>query len=223
MRRTLLACLVCSLLIGCGDDGSAASGVSQKPAPKRGTGTAEAGDPEGHGGSTDRDRWPSAALRRLEPGHEPTPYSALQIAMASGPETKRVMAFQQAGRDPIYKCWTYTDPTPSGATWHDAVCDSEGKEIGAKTSKPITWVGQQRHASWPAEMVTTSEAQQTTPAGTFDCMHYVVKRTARQGAAEDRYWYAWALPGPPVRLERYVNGTLEFSMTLVKVEGVGAK
>ena len=221
MRRFLLASLVCALFMGCGDDGSGGGGV---PGGSARTGGANApggaGDGQEYSG-TDRDRWPSAELRRLQPGHEPTPFSAKQIARACGPKSMRVLRMEMVGGDPSWHCWSFTDQTSEGATFHDAACDAAGKEVGEISSKAVTWKGLQGHASWPANTVTTSEAQVTVPAGTFDCMHYVVKRTARQGEAEDRYWFAWELPGPPVRLERFVGGELKFTMTLVKVAGVG--
>lgn len=210
--------MVCGLLVGCGDDDGEGAKVSEQP-----KGDAKDASPtaEQHDGSTDRNRWPGLELRRLDPAHEPTPFSAKQIALACGPKSKRVFRHDIKGRDATYNCWTFTDNTAEGATFHATECDETGKETGERRSQQATWKELQSHASFPAEQVTTSEAKLKTPAGTFDCMHYVVKRGARKGEAEDRYWFAWDLPGPPIRLERYVNGTLMVTMTLIAVSGVG--
>lgn len=166
--------------------------------------------------------WPPAATRRMREDHEPTPFSADQIAAACGPESKRVLRFEQPGRDTYYRLWTFSDHTAAGVTWHDAECDENGVENGTKQSNEVTWKELQSHASWPAENVTTSTGTLKTPAGTYECMHYVVKREGRAGAGEDKVWFAWDLPGPPVRIERYVRGTPMVTVTLVKVEGVKA-
>lgn len=208
--------MVCGLLVGCGDDGDDGADVSKE-------GDAAKGAPAVDDGSTDRGRWPAADLRRLDPSHEPTPFSAKQIEMACGPKSRRVFRFEAKGQEDSYRCWTFADQTPTGATFHNTDCDATGKETGERRSNAVTWKQLQAHASWPAENVTTSETQLKTPAGTFDCMHYVVKAQQRLGLAEDRYWFAWDLPGPPVRVEKYLDGTLRVTMTLIAVEGVGAK
>lgn len=203
-----LSLALCVALTACGDEKgggtSAGGGAAQAPAEYDGT---------------DRDRWPAADVRRLKPGFEPTPYSAAQLRRALGGDTRRVMRFEPTGQDAWHRCWTWTEPDAEGATHRDAACDATGKEDGDLKSRRVLWRDLQAHASWPADTVVTSEQTLKTPAGTFDCMHYVVTREGTKVPAEDRYWFAWDLPGPPVKLERYVDGTLRFTMTLVKAGG----
>lgn len=199
-------------LAACGDEADGDGGTAAKGR------TAQA--PGAYDG-TDRDRWPPAEIRRLKPGFEPTPYSAAQLRRALGGETTRVMRFESQGKDAWHRCWTWTEPDADGATHRDAACDATGKENGDLKNRRVLWRDLQAHASWPADIVVTSEQTLKTPAGTFDCMHYVVTREDTKLPAEDRYWFAWDLPGPPVKLERYVKGTLAFTMTLVKAGGSG--
>lgn len=214
MRRFLPLLAASLLLVACGDD--APSGGSAKDGNAAGRTKAAADD----SGLATPEGWPPVSERQLDPSHEPTPFSAAQIAAACGPDTKRVLRFEVKGQDTHYKLWTFSDQTADGAVWHDSECDEHGVENGERKSNAVTWRALQSHASWPAADVTAGEARLKTPAGDFQCMTFSVRRTGGQGTGEDRFWFAWDLPGPPLRLERYVKGNLMVTITLVKVEGV---
>ena len=217
MRRILLVLTASVLLTACGDD-----------TPSGGDADLDGGDGTSEESTTSPaadafktpDDWPPASERRLREDHEPTPFSAGQIARACGPESKRVMRFEPQGRDTYFRVWTFSDQTDEGATWHDAESDEAGVENGTKKSNQVTWKELQSHASWPTQNVTGSNAKLKTPAGTYDCMHYVVTQDGAAGPAEYHYWFAYDLPGPPIRLEQYVRGTLKVTITTIKAEGI---
>ncbi|MDA1194950.1 MAG: hypothetical protein O2894_07165 [Planctomycetota bacterium] len=207
-------------LVGCGDDESTLPPDVESGATAGGSGGAAKKNaatlraPEG---------WPSADARRLAPDREPSPFGPQQIAAGCGPDSRRIYRFQEPRGEPTYQAWTFTGHTAEGCTWHSTECDAQGQATGETKSQPVTWVELQSHASWPAQDVTASEAKMTTPAGPYSCMHYVVKRAGTAGHGEDRFWFAYDLPGPPLMLERYVSGTLTFTLTLMDVRGVPAR
>jgi hypothetical protein len=221
MRRILLALsastllAAASFLTGCGDDDAST--------PSDANVGSKAGDTAPvSGGLKSPSGWPSAAERRLAPDREPSPFSAQQIARACGPQSKRVFRFVMGGAEPSYKLWTFIEQTEAGCTFLQTDCDEHGLETGEPSPTNVTWQQLQSHASWPATDVTASEAKMKVPAGTYECMHYVIKRKNAQGVGEDKFWFAWDLPGPPVRMERSAGGQVKVTMTLMKVEGVAA-
>ncbi len=228
MPKTLATLALCLLLSACGDDEKAtgaggAKGVTGggSAAPAKGATYAaavEAGPPVPSG-------WPEAAERMLasEAGNAPTPFTAAQIRAGCGPQSRRIMRMTQPGQQPTHSLWTFTDQTDTGVTAHQAVCDEKGTETGDKNSTAATWADLQRHASFLAKNVKASTETLEAPLGTFECMQYVHTRPeTRTGPAEDRYWFAYDLPGPPLRMERYAGGKLVFVMEMISAEGVRA-
>lgn len=202
---------------GCGDDSS--GGSDSADSKKADTGSTDAG-PAPSKGVPSPDGWPSADERRMAPDQEPSPFSAKQIAAGCGPDSKRVFRFEIPGQETKFKLWTFHDQTAEGCTFRQSDSDAKGVATGEPSESKATWKKLQSHASWAAAETTATEARMKVPAGSYECMHYVVKRTGAQGSGEDKSWFAWDLPGPPVRMERYVNGRLVFTMTLMKVQGV---
>ncbi len=217
---TLLASA--SLLAGCGDDESGAKGATDGGTTADGTGTPSA---KGSLPSTIKapNGWPSAEERRFAPDREPSPFSAQQIAAGCGPESKRIYRFVMSKQEVSYKRWTFRDQTAEGCTFVQADCDKDGVVTDEPKASKTTWKQLQSHAAWPAAQTSASEARLEVPAGAYECMHYEVSRKGPQGIGEDKYWFAWDLPGPPIRMERRVGGELMVTMTLMQVEGVAAK
>ena len=210
MRTWMAACCALVLLAGCGPEGPA----------KEGTGSTSTSTATELRGPAD---WPSAEERRLDPNHVPTPYSVDQLRLACGPESKRVYRTETKEGVVEHVLYTYRDLTSKGCVAEQTPCNAEGQTTGEPRAALATWLDLQRYMSFPAEITTLSEEDIKVPAGSYGCMHYVVSRRSQRGTGLDKYWFAWDLPGPPVRLERYVTDKLEFTLTLVKVEGVRTK
>jgi hypothetical protein len=208
MRTWIVALAAAGLLLGCGD-----KGAPKGAAPDAGDGPTAVHLPTG---------WPSAEERRMTPNDMPTPFSADQIRKGCPPESRRVYRMEPKGRPLDYILYTFKEPTSEGCLAEQTPCDAQGKVKGEMRKHFVRWDDLQRLTSFPADATTADEADLKTPAGTFRCMHYVVVRKGKKGAGVDKYWFAWNLPGPWVRLEQYVNGERKFTMTLVKVEGVPA-
>lgn len=136
-----------------------------------------------------------------EAGMYPTPFTADQIRDAT-----------KAGRTYKYKIETAGQPTGERVMTFVKV-DATGADLVTDGGAPthVTWEELRQHAEFPKPVVTTREEKTTTPAGTFDCVVYIV-----QSPGENRtFYFAKSLPGAPVLFFTEKDGKRVMTSTLI--------
>jgi hypothetical protein len=133
----------------------------------------------------------------------PAPYSAAQIRDATRP-----------GRSYTWRVEIPALPASENVTTFTRV-DAEGAEI-TSNGKPrrVTWEELRKHAEFPRTWVTTHDETVTVPAGTFDCIAYVVTDPA--AGEVSTFYFAKSLPGAPVLFFSDKAGTRLRTSTLVR-------
>ena len=149
---------------------------------------------------------------RLRPDHHPTPFSAAQIrdAFVVGREVRSLTV--RADEEPyvhvrrnisadaatgVYEVWTETP---------------EGERISEPEQGGSTFLELQGHASMPVAATTIEPVVIDIPMGRYDGLLY----TRTDGDTVDTFWFATALPGAPVRMEKRVDGELLYSSTAIQ-------
>ena len=141
---------------------------------------------------------------RLQPNHLPTPFSAAQIR-AGCPAGRTIRIREESpGATPSFRRIRFTQVDDETAVQEFQATDEAGRPIGEATSRRSTWLDLQRHASQPADITTVDEVVLALAFGEFDCWRYVV----RAPSAELRFWFAQQLPGMPVQVEEWIDGSL---------------
>lgn len=141
---------------------------------------------------------------RLQPDHLPTPFSAAQIR--DGCPAGRTIRMQEEtpGQASTFRRIRFTHVDEETAVQEFQATDEDGRPIGEPTLRDSTWLDLQRHASQPADATTVEEVPMTLPFGDFDCWLY----TVRAPGGELRFWFAKELPGMPVQVEEWIDGSL---------------
>jgi hypothetical protein len=144
------------------------------------------------------------ASHRLQPDHLPTPFSAAQIREGC-PAGRSIRIREeipgQASTFRRIRFWTVDEET---AVQEFQATDQDGRPMGEATLRDSTWLDLQRHASQPAEATTLEEVTLALPFGDVDCWLY----TVRAPAGEMLFWFAKDLPGMPVQVEEWIDGSL---------------
>jgi len=133
----------------------------------------------------------------------PTPYTAEQIRAATKPGRMYRYRVEFTGSPPFERKMTFVSVDAGGATI-------------AETGQPqqrFTWEELRKHAEFPAATVQTHDERVTVPAGTFECVAYVLHR---EGEEETTFYFAKTMPGAPVKYVVNVSGHLELTTTLVE-------
>jgi hypothetical protein len=141
---------------------------------------------------------------RLRPDHLPTPFSAEQIRDGCPVGRTIRLREERAGEEPKFRRIIFTEVDGATSVQELQATDADGTPLGEASLGHSTWLDLQRHASQPADATTVEEVRLALPFGEFDCWLYTV------GApdAELRFWFAKELPGMPVRIEQWVDGSL---------------
>jgi len=183
----------------------------------------------GAGAPRTRANWPSAEARRLEATHAPTPYTAAQIRQGCA-DGRRATFRITTGAVPLVQIWSFDRGDAEGCTVSTTTVDKDGSARGEPQIRRYTWKSLQAHASWPKAETAVTDDTITVEAGTFDCMLYTVTKSRpppSKGAEKDvqadrttvsKYWFAWDLPGPPVRVEQRIGGKVSMVMEIIANE-----
>lgn len=137
-----------------------------------------------------------------EAGMFPTPFTAEQIRDAT-----------KAGRTYEYKVETEGNP-PGKRVMTFVRVDAEGADLVTDGGAPtrVTWEDLRKHAEFPQPVVSTRTESKTVPAGTFDCVVYVVQGTPGEVRT---FYFAKTLPGAPVLFFTEKDGKRVMTSTLV--------
>jgi hypothetical protein len=141
---------------------------------------------------------------RLQPDHLPTPFSAEQIREGCPAGRTILMREETPGEATSFRRIRFTQVDEEMAAQVFQATDADGRPIGEPSVRRSTWLELQRHASQPGETATVEEVLLTLPLGVFDCWLY----TVRAPGGELRFWFAKELPGMPVQVEEWTDGSL---------------
>lgn len=164
--------------------------------------------------------WPSAEERTVEEGHAPTPYTAEQIRAAcpTGLRIVYLMDILKEGRNK--HIFAFDECDEKGTRFTLVQTTEEGQVSDMGRSERRSWADLQRHASTPKAQTTVATETITVPGGTFPCMRYTVKRLdPERGEIADTLWFAYELPGPPIRWTKSIAGEQILEMTLLERKG----
>ncbi len=151
---------------------------------------------------------------RLRPDHLPTPFSAAQIR-AGNPAGRTIRVREEApDQPPSFRRIVFMEGDAETSVQELQVTDADGAPIGEASLGRSTWLDLQRHASQPADATTVQELRLKLPFGEYDCWLY----TVRGPDAELRFWFAKELPGMPVQIEKWVDGSLAGRSTVIASE-----
>lgn len=184
MHGSSITCWLLSFALACG------ASATPEPAPPEAATLAAAAPDAPTPAATDADSYP-------------TPYDADQIRDATRPGRAYTWRVEEVGKAPVEHTIAFTHVDADGA---EIVRDG----IAAR----VTWEELRRHGAFPRALVTTHEETVTVPAGTYDCVVYVVA----DGAAGETstFYFAKALPGAPVLFFTDAAGVRQSTSTLVR-------
>lgn len=136
-------------------------------------------------------------------GMFPTPYTAEQIRDATKPGRTYKFDVETAGSPKGQRVMTFTK------------VDAEGAELVTDGAAPkrVTWEELRRHAEFPAPVVSRRSEKVTVPAGTFDCIVYVVQGSPGE---VQTFYFAKELPGAPVLFFTEKDSKRVMTSTLVE-------
>jgi len=153
---------------------------------------------------------------RMKPDHAPTPFSAAEIRQGCPDGRTTRYKIEARNRPVMYQESTFFNSTVEGTSFRAWQENEQGQPVGDPMENSATWTELQGHASFPAARTRISTESHTTPAGTYDCWLYVVTHEKDGQREVNRFWFARALPGPPLCFEKTVNGQLVHRMTMVR-------
>jgi hypothetical protein len=146
---------------------------------------------------------PEAGVSTASSDTYPTPYSAEEIRDATRPGRAYTWRVEVSGKAAVERTVAFTR------------VDAEGAEItGDGVAQRVTWEELRKHAEFPRALVTTREETVTVPAGTYDCVVYVIADPA--AGETSTFYFAKAMPGAPVLFFSDKGGARQRTNTLVR-------
>jgi hypothetical protein len=148
---------------------------------------------------------------RLWPDHHPTPFSAAEIRAGFVPGRVTRSRVIEGRAAPVVRVRRNLVADADGGVYEFWTETDDGRRIGEPEQARSTWLELQGHASMPIQSTTIEPLVIDVPLGRFDGLLY----TRVDGDTVDRFWFAMALPGAPVRMEERVAGELVYSSTAI--------
>jgi hypothetical protein len=149
---------------------------------------------------------------RLRHDHLPTPFTAAEIRDATRPGHRLRLRLEASGEEPVLRVTRFVETDDGGAVQESQRFNAAGEPVDEPIRRRSSWLDFQSHASFPAATTTSAEETIELEFGRFDALRYTVV----DGNREERYWFARALPGMPVRTEDWEGGELRFAMTMLE-------
>lgn len=112
------------------------------------------------------------------------------------------LRIEAAGQPTVIDHWEFTAVDEAGATIRSVTRDEAGAVIAEDVGRS-TWAELHAHGAFPAAATTIEDGVTiTVPAGEFTTRLY----TVTDGDRTRRFWFAVALPGPPVQFTTEEGG-----------------
>ena len=150
---------------------------------------------------------------RLRPDHHPTPFSADQIRDGFVPGRIVRSEVVVAGEAPKFHVRRHVRAEPDAGVYAFWTEGPDGEQLEVPEEGASNWLELQGHASMPIDATTVEPVTIDVPMGRYDGLLY----TRVDGDTVDRFWFALALPGAPVRMEERVGGDLVYSSTAIEM------
>lgn len=132
----------------------------------------------------------------------PTPFTPNQIRIGMPRGTHIRFEIGSLDQAPVVSDWRVLDATETDMELEESMVGPDGAPIGEAHRQRYTWVELCQHAAFPADKAVRMEAQVQTPHGTLPAWLYEVKSVDADGTPYiERYYFARAMPGPPVLVE----------------------
>ena len=148
-----------------------------------------------------------------EPELAPRPLSLGQLRAGLPTGTTIRLSLQPAGAPPTQELWEFVASDDAGTTIRSTSFDEAGEVVAGPEEARSSWEELWDHAAFPAAATTIEDEALELPLGSFDTHRYTVTRAGDEGATVvDRFWFAEALPGPPLRYVSEVDGEEVFRM-----------
>lgn len=154
--------------------------------------------------------WMPPETNRMTPGFAPTPFSSEQIRKALPKGSWVKLRNETQDGPPTAITFRFLGGTKQNARIETTITDEKGSQLAPPDKSAPSWKELQSHASFPEASVRIGQGRIRTFMGDLDCLFYEV----RGGGTVTRYWFAKALPGPPVLLEEIRDGKLLRRMTM---------
>jgi hypothetical protein len=145
----------------------------------------------------------------------PTPYTAQQLHDASRVGRTYDFLFEEPGKAAVHHVIQFLDVNDQSTTLRTSYLGEQGQEVKPALDQRATWDELLHHAMFPRSLVLIQAEQVTVPAGTFDCLVYVVHKA---DGTVNRFDFAKNLPGPPVLFSTEKNGVQQMVSKLVRYE-----
>ena len=152
---------------------------------------------------------------RLQPDHAPTPFSAAQIRQACPDGSWIKFKLESPGAPAGFLVFRFLNGGAEETTVASSLFDADDNPMGEPSARRQKWTDLQSHASFPEARVRIDPASFDTFRGRLDGWLYTVNEMKEGKAVLTRYAFARSLPGPPVLLEEFTDGTLTRRMTMV--------
>lgn len=167
-----------------------------------------------HVPSHDRGTPPDA--NRMQADHAPTPFRADEIRRGC-PEGRSIeFVLETADGTKTYQVMRFVSCSATEAEVESVTLDAAKKPVRPARRNRSAWTELQKHASFPAADTKIDEDARQTEAGLYDCWRYTVRFDAGGRRGVRRYWFAKALPGPPVWMEVHVDGKLQSRLEMIR-------
>lgn len=145
----------------------------------------------------------------------PTPFTAAQIRGATSAGRTYDFLIEASGKPPVHHVIEFLDVNDQSASFQTTNRTGEGKDLAPARETRARWDELRQHALFPRAATTIHEERITVPAGTFDCLVYVVQ--GKDGEVNG-FDFARNLPGPPVLFFTEQNGVRVMTSRLVRYE-----
>lgn len=160
--------------------------------------------------------WPDPADRRMRADHAPAPYTAEQIRAGCPDGRRSTYYISNPGESDYLRIFRFEGGDEEGTTVGIRATALDGRPLQRLRESRAPWTALQSHASFPTPATEIGRETICLAPGWFHCMRYTVRTPQAPPGSYSVLWFARELPGPPVRMERYVGGALTERMTLYR-------
>jgi hypothetical protein len=154
---------------------------------------------------------PAPDLSQQATGGEFAPYPYTVFQIRAGCQHRIIEYRTEKPRGVILdESWAFTNADSDSVNITTTTFDAAGKAMGTPATETARWADLHEHARFPRATTVIDADTITTPAGTFDCMRYVVTK----GDEVKTYWFARNIAGPPVKMLVTKGGEQVMTMTM---------
>ena len=168
---------------------------------------------------------PDVEARTMREGFAPTPFSAEQIRKGCPDGRVIVYRVSNRGSKPVEETWRFDKGDEKGVDYTLSTSTTDGKPLGTPTTSRRWWTDLQQHASFPTEAVTIEDTVLEVAGKRYACWLYTQQvlpgaeqrepdKSQEQQIRKQEFWFAKALPGPPVKMLVHMDGSVLYEMVM---------